>query len=659
VRRTAKLLAAALMALTAAAAPAAAAQGPGEDQDKQKEQEAVLSESINVTAKRYQAEELDTGAFTTVLTEEDIAKQGGLDAFDLLQRNGGVSFSASLPGGITQGGMNGEIGVRGINGGEQIMLNGVSIIEPTAEAYDLDQIPAAFLERVEMVKGASSTLYGSRAMTGVINMRTKRPGSPATGGQLLGGSNGYADGNAWYRDELVFLGASYVRFDDLSRVKANYSKTSPYNTNLFGPQKYAALASVQPLEPLTLNYMFNYTDAGYEAAYYKKPASSYKVDEVVYHHYLSAVYERDVWQATAFFNYNYMKLDYDYYGDAKKPGKETNKKSFTTGVDAQGSADVLGSKLLYGGTYLFEQQDETRQDVMGSSKAGYYIRESILDHTRHQPSVFVQIEKTFWDKLILTPGVRGQGVINTEEGQDNYFEPVPQVQAVFKANQFNSIFANVGRAFRAPTFNQLFATTNTFVGNKDLDPEYGWSYELGWKFDCGPFNGVISGFMMDYTDKIRYVYNTADELYYAKNMDKYRSTGVEWRFAWQATDTVELVLAGYGADPWEEQDGEREQAGPKWQVAPGVYYDNGVLSLGLNAEVLLARERGLDDYVNVHLTGSYALTKWLKLQVRADNLLDRDQAVYGNMTPGYSGQYEVLDPGLWLYGGVVIDMNLL
>lgn len=619
----------------------------------------VVMGTINVTAKRYQAEELETGSFTTVITTEEMEQKGGDNVYEVLQRTEGLNFSSSLPGGITQGGMNGEIGIRGIKGGEQIMLNGIPIIEPTAGSYDLDQIPAAFLERIEVVKGSNSALYGSRAMTGIINMRTRRPGDSAVGGKFMGGSHGFFDGDAWFRNEYVFLGANYVRYDDITDAKKNYRKSSPYNTSLMAPQKYSALVSVQPWQPLVFNYMFNYTDTGYDANYYKKTTSSYKVDEKVYHHYLSAVYEKDALRAIAFFNYNYMDTKYDYYGTKGKPGRENEKKSFTTGLDAQNSTTAWGTIFLYGGTYIFEQQDEVRQDVTGSSSKGYSVNDIPLDHTRHLPSLFVQAEKTFWNDLILTLGIRGQGVLSTEEGTDDYYEPVPQFQAVYRLTKNDSLYGNVGRAFRMPTFNQLYSETATLVGNSALDPEIGWTYELGWKFEHGPLSGTLAGFLMDYTDKIRYVLNPAEDRYYAQNMDKYRTMGVELNLSLQVHDYVRLAFGGYGANPWEEEDGVREQAGPKWQMVPGVYFDNGTLQLGLNATVMLARERGLDDYFNVHATGSYKLTDWLKLRVKADNLLNEDLAVYGNMTPGYSSPYEVLDPGIWVYAGVEIDINLL
>ena len=666
-RRSTIVLVSLCITLALAAAPAwarvdksddaIAAENTSAAKDEAK-QKAVMG-TINVTAKRYQAEDLETGAFTNVITAEDMEKKGADNAYQVLQRTEGLNFSSSLPGGVTQGGMNGEIGVRGIKGGEQILINGIPIIEPTANSYDLDQIPAAFLERMEVVKGSNSALYGSRAMTGVINMRTRRPGDPFVGGQVTGGSNGYWEGTAYFRNELVYVGANYLQYDDLIDAKKAYRKSSPYNTSLLAPKKYSTLVSVQPWEPLVFNYMFNYTDTGYQADYYKSTSSSYKVDETVYHHYVSAIYEKNRLKATAFFNYNYLETDYDYFGNSVKPGRNNKKKSFTTGLDLQHSTTAWNTLFLYGGTYNFQQQDEYRQDVKGSSSKGYYIQQIDLDNTRHLPSIFLQAEKTFWDSLILTLGIRGQGVLNTEEDSDDYFEPVPQFQAVYKVNDQNSIYGNVGRAFRMPTFNQLYSETATLVGNPELDPEYGWTYELGWKFECGMLTGSVAAFLMDYKDKIRYVLDTSDDRYYAQNMDKYQTSGVEWKFALHIHDYVSLTFGGYGADPWEEEDGVKEQAGPKWQMIPGVYFDNGPLKLGLTATVLLDRERGLDDYCNVHMTGSYQVNQWLKLKVKADNLFDSDLAAYGNMTPGYSSPYEVIDPGLWVYGGVEIDFSLL
>ena len=658
-RRTATILTCLIVALLFASAPVWAAEAANKSVPAGTGKGKTVMETMNVTAKRVETEDVDTGSFTTVITPEDMERKGGFNAYDVLQRTEGLNFSSQLPGGVTQGGMNGEIGIRGISGSEQIMLNNIPIIEPTAGAYDIDQFPAAFLERIEVVKGSNSALYGSRAMTGVINMRTRRPGGDAVGGRFLGGSHTFFDGNAWYRNKYVFLGANYTRYDDLSEVKKNYSKTNPYNTTLQAPQKYSAMASVRPWQPLVLNYLFNYTDSGWEQDYWKKPINSYTVDEKVYHHYLSAEYEKSQFKATGFFNYNYMKTDYDYYGNVAKPGKNSEKKSFTTGLDVQNTTVLWNTMFLYGGTYVFEQQDETRQDVKGSSSKGYYVAETPLDHTRHMPSLFLQAEKTFWKQLILTLGIRGQGVLNTDEGSDDYYEPVPQFQAVFKLNQQNSLYGNVGRAFRVPTFNQMYSSTALFQGNPSLNPEYGWTYELGYKFELGAFSGTVAAFLMDYRDKIRYIYDGSDGRYYAQNMDKCRTTGVEWKLAMQVHDYVQLTFGGYGADPWQEEDGEREQVGPKWQMVPGVYFDNGILQLGLNATLELERQYNLDDYFNVHFTGSYKLTDWLKVRVKADNLLDQDLVANGNMTPDYSSRYEVINSGLWVYAGVEIELDLL
>lgn len=625
--------------------------------DKKKREPVVDLGTINVTAKRYQSAELETPSFTTVLDQKAIQRQGANNAFDLLKSQGGFSFSAQFPGGISQGGMNGEIGIRGIKGGELVMLNGMPIIDPSAGSYDLDMIPSVFLQRVESVKGAASALYGSRAMTGVVNIFTRGPGAPAAGGGFSYGSHSRVDTNAWWRNPYAFIGINYTGFGDLTQVKRNYSARRPYNTDIKSPQRYAGLVSISPWKPVTLSYMYNHLKNDYTRDYPRSPLSSYEANQKLTHHYLTAAYQKDLTRVQAFFTRYDLNLEYDYANPAK-PLRHNDKKTYTAGLDAQSGWNWGSNLLLYGMSYLYEKQDETKEDVKGSSRRGYYIQPSEMNHQRHQASVFAVLEHTFQNDFTASLGLRGQAVFNQDSETDNYFEPVPQLQLLYRCTPHNSVYLNLGRAFRVPTFNQLYADTDLFAGNPKLNPEYGWTYELGWKGIYEQFNVSLAAFLMDYRDKIRYVYDPAVDRYLATNMDKFRTVGIEWSAALKLHEYLTLRFSGYLADPQEEINGVEEQAGPRLQFAPGLYFQNDRLSVSLRAEILADRERNLDDYLNLHLNASYQVTDYLKLKFKVDNLLDKELVVYGNMESTRS-PYEVLDPGMWVYAGLEVDLNLL
>jgi len=454
------------------------------------------------------------------------------------------------------------------------------------------------------------------------------------------------------------VGASYNRFDAIDGMKTNYGRRSPYETNMDGPRKYAAMASLRFWRPLTLNYMFNYSKTGYLRRYTKRPSSDYTQEQKIYHHYLSADYRRDAFKASMFLHQAKMKVDYDYT-NAAKPNRKTDRTTYTAGLDAQNSHAWDAYRLLYGFTFLHEVEDETRENLKGSSRRGYYLQTVDSDHTREQASLFSQLDYTFLEKFTLTGGLRLQGVFAGDEKRDDYIEALPQVQGLYRMNAQNSLYINVGRAMRAPTFHQLYADSGSFFGNPDLNPEYGWTYEAGWKTAHDNFSLTLSAFVMDYRDKIRYMYQESEDRYQAVNVDKFRTAGFEWDAALRLNEYFVLSFAGYVADPWENNKGVKQQAGPRAQFAPGLRFRYDRLEIDLSAEVLAQRERNLDDYANVHLNASYRLTDWLRLRLRADNLLDKDLVVYGSMTPGASSRYEVFDKGMWIYGGVEVNFDLL
>lgn len=84
----------------------------------------------------------------------------------------GVDYNTYLPGGSAQTSMTNEINVRGFSYGTLILVNGNPI--NLNNTYVIDAIPAEAIERIEVVKGGGSVLYGSEAQSGVINIITKK-----------------------------------------------------------------------------------------------------------------------------------------------------------------------------------------------------------------------------------------------------------------------------------------------------------------------------------------------------------------------------------------------------------------------------------------------------------------------------------------------------
>ena len=126
-------------------------------------------DTMVVTATRTEKRDVDVPASTEIITYED---SGSVNAMEAVSKMLGVDYNTYLPGGSAQTSMTNEINVRGFSYGTLILVNGNPI--NLNNTYVIDAIPAEAIERIEVVKGGGSVLYGSEAQSGVINIITKK-----------------------------------------------------------------------------------------------------------------------------------------------------------------------------------------------------------------------------------------------------------------------------------------------------------------------------------------------------------------------------------------------------------------------------------------------------------------------------------------------------
>ena len=141
-------------------------------------------EDVVVTATRTEKRESDVPASTEVITAEQIREMGAKSVADALSKTNGFSFKSFGQLNAAMGTMTNELSIRGIDNGTLVMINGVPVTMRTK--YDVSAIPAGIIERIEVIKGAGSTLYGSQAMAGVVNIITKNNEEPFAGNVFVG-----------------------------------------------------------------------------------------------------------------------------------------------------------------------------------------------------------------------------------------------------------------------------------------------------------------------------------------------------------------------------------------------------------------------------------------------------------------------------------------
>lgn len=223
----------------------------GQEKDKF-QQDSVLKkdprqlEDVIVTANKIEQKQDGTSKVITVISAKQIQQNAGRTIAQVLNEQAGLS----LPGSLSNLGTVPSIYMRGAASGRTlILLDGAPVGDPSmiSNEFDLNLVPLNQVERIEILKGAQSTLYGSDAVGGVINIITKGKGSPFITGALSYGSYGTKQGNLQFNSSInklnYTIGFENQNADGFSSAqditnKANFDKDGYQNNSFFVKAKY-------------------------------------------------------------------------------------------------------------------------------------------------------------------------------------------------------------------------------------------------------------------------------------------------------------------------------------------------------------------------------------------------------------------------------------
>ena len=501
-------------------------------------QETVIeTPELIVTANKRRQSIQDTPNSVGVMTSRDIEQKNQVYLNDFLQQASGVNFVGQ------------QVNIRGSSGfsygaGSRVLflVDGVPVMPGDSGDIKWDLVPASQIERVEIIKGAGSALYGSSALGGVINIITKKASSnPVTHVRLSAGAYDKPLHPEWrWSNELQ-------QFND---VDADHSRKIGKRAEiLIAAGRHQNLGYRQNTEQLRHNasLKWNYQINGQHnlivstnweggeresGLMWRNQRQALEVapealgDYVESQKYGANVFHK--WVASKNFGvqtrvsyfYNYWK---NWYHDnitastAQKPGLEvqgdwqiSERNSFIFG--AEGTWDHVLSGLV--GTH-----DQT---VFG---------------------LYVQNERALLPRLNLTLGLRYDNAWVDSGVSDS--EINPKVGLVWRAGENLRFRASSGRGFRAPSMSERFSDSIysglRIVPNPDLKSETAWSHELGVNWNPHPLLYLdVSGFMNDYWDLIE-PEPDANQVVQFINVTRARITGVE-------TNLKTMPIAGLGLD---------------------------------------------------------------------------------------------------------------
>ena len=219
----------------------------GQQKDSlQKSSTPTQLEDVIVTANKIEQKQSGTSKVITVITAAQIQQNAGRTIAQVLNEQAGLS----LPGALSNLGTVPSIYMRGAASGRTlILLDGAPVGDPSmiSNEFDLNLVPLNQVERIEILKGAQSTLYGSDAIGGVINIITKSKGKPFISGALSYGSYGTKQGNLQLNSRInklnYTIGFENQNADGFSSAKditnkGDFDKDGYQNNSFFVKAKY-------------------------------------------------------------------------------------------------------------------------------------------------------------------------------------------------------------------------------------------------------------------------------------------------------------------------------------------------------------------------------------------------------------------------------------
>lgn len=554
-----------------------------------------------VTAARYEKRDVDIPAATEIYDQEKIEKLGANNVMEVVKNIPGFTLTASPTG-------NTYIGFRGIaKDNVAILVNGIPLNQDGN--YDLESISADIIDRIEVVKGGATVLYGSNASAGVINIITNK--KAAKNKVLIG-----------FGDKNKFKGAVNVATDKLQlSYSRQQSKDRGFVYKNSGASNYY---TGDKLEKDSLNLQYAISDnLSLQYMYSKKVSDCSKSVNGVYkpgfhsdikYNFGQLRYVNDDLQATVFFRNRDWKFN-----------TSTHQKGHNYGADLQDKFKLGNTMLTVGANY--ENENTKNSNNIEAAK-------------RDSAAVFFMTETEVSDKTKIFLGAREAYV---EESGSKF---CPQFQVMHSLGTDDNIYLNVNRSMRAPHVNEQWGTSTQLM-NPDLQAENGWNYEFGWKKKLAADELFkVNLYHMDINDRIysQRNYNGSGKSMFL-NANKYRNTGVEVSYEKAASEKFSYnVGVSYGNPEQKLAKGDWQRVDFKLGLHAGLGYNLGKTNANIYANYMAERINGVKPMLDLTLNVKQQITKNDALRFAVYNLLDRDDIRTGSS----SGTGAMLEERNWM-----------
>ena len=454
----------------------------------------VLNDVV-VTATRSPKKLSEIGRVVTVITAEQINKSTGKTLPQLLNSVSGITFS----GANNAPGISSSIFLRGASTGNTLILvDGFAVNNSSSidGSYDLNAFPLDQIERIEILKGSGSTLYGSDAVAGVINIITKHPKQQGLKANLQAGGGTYSTFN-----EAAGLNGRINNTGIAVNLSNTDSKGFAAATDTIGSGNFKKdgfhqrSASVNLTQQVSDKFTLN---GNLQASYNKGdlPAGAFTDDKgYTYNNTfifggLGGKLQLDKGDLRFNFSQNSVKNNYN---DLAGPS------NFNSASYQKNRGNITSSEIL------INYRINKFLDITGGESFRYYSsnQQSTYDTLKNLRNSLNSIYTSLFFKAgVFHMELGGRYNVDSKYGTNFTYTINP---SLYLADQFK-VFGTIASAFKAPSLYQLFSV----YGNINLKPETTTSYEAG--FDWELVKNTLS------FNTVFYKYDTKDVIYF-KNLN--------------------------------------------------------------------------------------------------------------------------------------------
>ncbi|AKA22205.1 TonB-dependent receptor domain-containing protein [Pseudomonas chlororaphis] len=604
--------------------------------DTLEREQALKLPDVLISANRQVEARNDSSAANTVFTRDDIDRLQPSSVTDLLQRVPGVQVAQSGGRGSLPG-----IYIRGTSSAQTLVLvDGQRIGSSTSGDSNLQHLNIEQIERVEVLRGSRSVIYGSDAIGGVIQIFTRRGAEQGLQARLHLGTGSH---RSWERSLGLSGGDRQTRFN----LGASLDETAGGNRT---HESYASDRDNDAYRnqslSLSLSHAFNDDwEAGLNLldnrgkSEFDNPFGRF--DSNTFQSLPQQPYSE--FAVSSFSSYLDGRLNDAWKSRLELGHSENREKTFDKLSDQRSLFNTYRDSLNWQNDLALDERNslilggDWYQDRVNSSTA-------FAEDSRWNRAAFIQ-HRFQAERFATELGLRRDQ--NQQFGGQNSWSGT----FTLPLNPDNDLLLTYSEGFRAPTFNDLYyPNENGFINsNPDLKPETSKSYELQWRSQLSDSSRLeTSLYRTDLKDAIVFASNGPQNVSSAR-INGIESTLKQELFGWQSNLGLAII------DPRDRDTGhtlarrarrtlsldldrqfDRLGLGATWQAVSSSYDDP-------------TNQQRLGGYALLGLRGSWALNHQVRLELKLDNLLDKS---YSRVLYSHDGaQYGYREEGrAWVFG---------